>query len=204
MDMAERHEGMAAVSGARAAALAGMAAPVVFFVGVTLSTYLSRDFLEAHGWTFTDHGDVPWPSGTALAEHGWITNATFAVTGLLLLAFVGALRREFRRRRSGRVASGLLIAMGAAVTALTFNTDLAVFGNTDGAPETWHGWLHGIAFVVLGLTSLTAFFAAALAFRGNPHWHWFTPVSAAAGVGVIVFGWFELAALNLWRLATRG
>jgi hypothetical protein len=216
MDAVERHIEARTIGGARAAALAGMAAPAVFAAGVTLATYLARGFLDRHGWTVTDHGGVPWPSGTALAEHGWIQSANFAVTGLLLLACVGALRRERGRQRSARVASALLGGVALAVTLLAFNTDLAAFGD-GGSPETWHGWTHGIAFVALVLTSFAAFPAAALAFRGDPRWPGFAAFSAAVAVGVpaalfalgdvgfyvylaLVLSWFEAAAIRLWRL----
>lgn len=198
----------------RIAALAGIAAPLIFWAGIVLATWLAWDFLHAQGWSVLDQGNVPWPSGTALAEHGWVQSANFALTGTLLFLFVRALRREFRRPVAGRVAGTLLTVLAVALALSAFNTDRA-FGD---APRTWNGWVHALAFLTIMLSSLIGMIATALALRGNERWRGF-PVGAV-GVALLVplglaipggagfyvfllalFGWFELAALRFWSLA---
>src|SRR5919106_1751446 len=169
----------------RIAALAGIAAPLIFLAGIILATWLAWDYLHARGWSVLDQGDVPWPSGTALAEHGWVQSANFALTGTLLFLFVRTMRREFRRPIAGRIAGTLL-------------TVLAVFA--------------------IMLSSLIGMPATALALRGNERWRGFPlgavcvalliPVGLAipGGAGfylflLALFGWFELAALRLWKLS---
>jgi hypothetical protein len=159
-------------------------------------------------------GDVPWPSGTALAEHGWIQSANFALSGTLLFVFVRALRREFRRPVSGRIAGALLTVLAVALALSAFNTDFGTFGE---GPETWNGWIHVLAFVVLMFSAITGMAATAVALRGNPGWRAFPlaallvaafiPVSFVIpggagfyGLLLLLFGWFELAALRLWKL----
>lgn len=197
----------------RVAAGAGIAAPLIFWAGITLATWLGSDFLRAHGWSLWEPGDS-WPSATALAEHGWIQSATFALTGTLLFVFIRAFRREFRRPRAGRIAGALLTVLAVALALSAFNTDFGTFGE---GPETWNGWIHDLAFVAVALSAITGMAATALALRGNERWRGF-PVSAGlvallipvslsipGGAGsygflLLLFGWFEFAALRFWRL----
>ena len=200
----------------RIAALAGIAAPLIFLAGIILATWLAWDYLHARGWSVLDQGDVPWPSGTALAEHGWVQSANFALTGTLLFLFVRTMRREFRRRIAGRIAGTLLTVLAVALALSAFNTDRA-FGD---APSTWNGWVHALAFFAIMLSSLIGMPATALALRGNERWRGFPlgavcvalliPVGFAipGGAGfylflLALFGWFELAALRLWKLSRR-
>lgn len=197
----------------RVAAGAGIAAPLIFWAGIILATWLGSDFLRAHGWSLWEPGDS-WPSATALAEHGWIQSANFALTGTLLLVFIRAFRGEFRRPLAGRIAGTLLTVLAVALALSAFNTD---FGTFVEGPETWNGWIHDLAFVAVALSAITGMAATALALRGNERWRGFPlaaglvalliPVSlfipggaGSYGFLLLLFGWFEFAALRFWRL----
>jgi len=60
---------------------------------------------------------------------------------------------------------------------------------TGGQPETWHGWLHAIAFlliIAMGVLAPMAM-AMALAARGDSSWRPTAPVSLATAVLFVVF-----------------
>lgn len=149
----------------RTAALAGLALGPVFLAVVALATVLQRDLLAELGWTFTDHGDVPYPSATATGALGFVQTANFVVGGLLAGVFVLGFRRELRGRVAAPVATAALWGYVAAFLLSTFPTDLG----TD-MPVTWHGWLHAIAFLLLHLSLLVMLPATWLALRSNPDW----------------------------------
>ena len=196
----------------RLGALAGMVAPAIFFAGVVLATWLGWDYLHNHGWELTDHGNVPWPSGTALAEHGWVQSANFAVTGLLLLGFVTAWRRELPRTTAARAAGALLTVLAVALALSAFNTD----PNFGEAPQTWHGTVHLLAFIAFAIASVTGMLATFVALRHDPEWRGVGRLALVAtvvgpasipfgGPGfyvylLVLFGWFAFAGARLWRL----
>ena len=72
----------------RLAAVAGIIAGPLFLVTIVLLTWAEYGFLRSSGWTVLDANDVPWPSGLAVSQVGWIQILNFAVTGALLLVFV--------------------------------------------------------------------------------------------------------------------
>lgn len=204
----------------RVAGRAGMLAPVVFLTGVTLITWAEYEFMSGLGWTITDHGDSAWPSGLAQGPHGWAQIANFALTGILLLTFFIALRKEFRNKRSRRAASALLLLLGAGFVLAAFPEDGPPFGE----PQTLFGILHGIGFIAIVLASFGAPLATAFALRGDERWRGYPFLSALAAVAIFVFmfllvfllevattigiygfflclfGWIELVAFRFWRL----
>lgn len=208
----------------RVAALAGLVAPVLFASALIIITWAEHDFVRGLGWTPTDHGDSAWPSGLAQGPHGWAQMANFAVTGLLLLVFVAALRAELRHRRSRRVAVTLLSLLAVGFVLAAFPEDGPPFGE----PRTWAGYLHALGFVAIALTSFTAPLATGLALRGNERWRGYPALSFAAAAAIFVFmfvlvfalevattlglygffvvllGWFALMAMRLWRLERAG
>ena len=197
----------------RAAALAGVVAGPLFLLTVVLLSWWQYDYLRSVGWTVLDAGDVPWPSGLALADHGWIQMLNFAVAGVLLFVFTRALPHQLPDRRSARIAAALMTVMAVALVASAAPTD-EDFGAD---PSTWHGWTHGLAFVVLVLCSVVTPLVLARALRGVPGWRPFAPLSVAvAGLCVVslavpsqlgfyaflvlVFGWFTALAARFYRL----
>jgi hypothetical protein len=198
----------------RLGAIAGMTAGALFLATVTLLTWLRYDYLHSLGWTISDDGQVPWPSSLALGDHGWAQIANFAITGLLLLLFVRALRHHLPERTSASVASTLMTMMALAMIALAAPTD-PKFG---AEPSTWHGWTHGIAFVVVVVGSIITPAVTARALRRDERWRPLARVSLAVPVLglaclavpsqigfyaflVILFGWFAVLAARLYRLS---
>jgi Na+-transporting NADH:ubiquinone oxidoreductase subunit NqrB len=56
-----------------------------------------------------------------------------------------------------------------------------------GNPETWNGWVHGIAFLLIIATGVLAPLTMALVVRGFASWRPITVVSLAASVLFVVF-----------------
>jgi uncharacterized protein DUF998 len=118
----------------RAGAIAGALAPFVFLLATVGISWLENDFMERLGW------DV-WPSGLALGPHGWLQIVNFIGLGILLIAFALAVRAVPPRNRWVRVAPVLLALAGVAAVMLAFRTD------PPDRDETWHGILHGAAYL---------------------------------------------------------
>lgn len=199
----------------RLAAIAGMVAGPLFIATVTLLSWLQYDYLRSLGWTVLDDNQVPWPSSLALSDHGWAQVLNFAVTGLLLLVFVRALRHQLPDRPSARAASILMTVMAVAMIASAAPTDREF----DAEPSTWHGWTHGIAFVIIVLGSIVTPAVTARALRRNERWRPLARISLAVSILAIVclavpsqigfyaflailFGWFAGLAARFHRLST--
>jgi hypothetical protein len=198
---------------ARLAAIAGMVAGPLFLATVVVLSWLRYDFLRSLGWTILDEHNVPWPSGLALGGNGWAQMVNFAVTGLLLLVFVRALRHELPHRRSARVAAALMTVMAVALVTSAAPTDR----DFTAEPSTWHGWTHGISFITIVLCSVLTPLVTSRALRGDPRWRPMAAVSLAVAlicplslfvpsqVGfylflIILFGWFTALAMRFSRL----
>jgi Protein of unknown function (DUF998) len=119
----------------RPGTLAGAVAPYLFLLGAVGISRLEEDFMDALGWEV-------WPSGLALGPHGWLQTANFVVFGLLLIAFAWAVAAIPARRSAMTAAPVLLALAGVAATMLAFETD------PPDADETWHGIVHGIAYLI--------------------------------------------------------
>jgi chromate transport protein ChrA len=197
----------------RLAAAAGIAAGPLFLSAVALLTWLRYDYLRSLGWSIMEENDVPWPSGLALGGSGWAQMLNFALSGLLLLVFILALRHELPHRRSSRVASTLMTVMAVAMVASAAPTDR----DFSASPSTWHGWTHGISFIVIVLLSVLTPLLTARALRGDPRWRPMAAVSLVVAltcalslfvpsqVGfylflTTLFGWFTALAVRFSRL----
>ncbi|TMQ89742.1 DUF998 domain-containing protein [Actinomadura soli] len=124
----------------------------------------------------------------ALGEHGWIQTANFLVSGVLVLASAIGLRRVMAPGTAGRTWGTRLIAVYGVslVWAGVFPTDpMDGFpaGTPAGAGEvSWHGMLHNLAPVGMGLALSAAclVFARRFAREGNRGWTICSVVAAAA------------------------
>jgi hypothetical protein len=141
----------------RAGAIAGALAPFVFLLGTIAISWLEESFMERLGWEV-------WPSGLALGPHGWLQTANFIILGVLLIAFGLGVSAVPAQRRWTRAAPVLLGIAGIAAVMLVFETD------PPDRDETWHGLVHGWAYV-------TWLFALVLSYpftwwrvRGHPAW----------------------------------
>jgi Protein of unknown function (DUF998) len=169
----------------RIGALAGLVAGPFFLASVALNTWASLDYLHSLGWEFVGGEEVPWPSSLARGPYGWVQVATFVITGLLVIVVAAALRGVLPRGRTGTLAVALLGLLGAALMLAAFRVDVPML--TGGEPQTWNGWLHGIAFLLIIATGVLAPLAMALAVRKDRSWRPTMLVSLAAAVLFIVF-----------------
>jgi Protein of unknown function (DUF998) len=128
---------------------------------------------------------VPWPSSLARGPYGWAQIATFVITGLLIVIFAVAVRDQVPQRRASGFAVVLPALLGVALILAAFRVDTPML--TGGNPVTWHGWVHGIAFLLIIATGVLAPLAMALAVRSDAGWRPIAVVSLAASALFIVF-----------------
>jgi hypothetical protein len=199
----------------RVAGLAGLAVAPTYAFFVVVVTALEWDYLHDLGWSVTGEYDLPYPSVLARGDVGVLMMLNFAVVGVLIATFARGLRREFRHRVSGWVAT---VALGlCAVAALL---DVAPTG-LEGEAASWHDTMHAIGFLLIVVASMVAMVSSALALRGNDDWRgwrWlgWTPLLLVAVVlagaaipgelGLLLFlvlmlGWFSVMGAHLASLA---
>jgi len=150
---------------------------LVFGVIVTMLTFLEYDFMIGLGWDPVHSSDVPWPS--ALGPYGYFQVANFVFFGGCLISFGLGLRRGVRASgRSSRVGPALVIVAGIAMLLLGFKAD----PRTSGLPQSWHGWIHALAFVVVALAILAAFFVLWPRLKRDPLWSGYGSYTLISGV----------------------
>ncbi|TDB88648.1 DUF998 domain-containing protein [Actinomadura sp. 7K534] len=129
----------------------------------------------------------------ALGEHGWLQTANFLLCGALVAASAAGMRRVLEPGTMGRTwGTALIAAYGVSlVWAGVFPTDPAE-GFPAGTPAgigdaSWHGMLHNLAPVGMGLALSAAcvVFARRFAREGRLGW---TLYSAAAPAAYLVLG----------------
>lgn len=152
------------------------------------------DFLHERGWRLFDHGDVTWPSGTALGPWGFLQVLNFLVLGVSLLSLAVVLHRTVDVRR--KVGSWLVGLMGIALLLSAFRIDEpTAFGGEGGSPETWNGVVHGIAFFLLLIATLLSMIVLGLQLRRDPRWSDLGRISFAAAIG-LPLAFIGVGALN--------
>jgi Protein of unknown function (DUF998) len=111
----------------------------------------------------------------ALSNQGWEQIANFLVCGSLIIAFAVGLRRIWRTGRAS-VWGPLLIGLFGLglVIAGVFVTDpgggYPPGAPVNGAPQTWHGWFHGInGLLLFNVVLPAACFVLARRFAADPH-----------------------------------
>jgi len=179
-DAAEKGEALR-----RAGAIAGLAAGPFFLISVGLSSWASIDYLHRLGWEFVGGEQVPWPSSLARGPYGWAQVATFVITGLLIMLLAIAMRDQLPRKRASGVAVLLLALLGVALLLAAFRVDTPMLSG--GNPDTWHGWIHGIAFLLIIATGVLAPLTMALAVRRDPGWRPIAVLSLATSALFVVF-----------------
>jgi hypothetical protein len=165
--------------------VAGLVAGPFFLISVGLNTWASIDYLQSLGWEFVGGEQVPWPSSLARGPYGWAQVATFVVTGLLIVVLAIAVRDQLPRRRASSFAVMLLVLLGVALILAAFRVDTPMLRG--GSANTWHGWIHGIAFLLIIATGVLAPLTTALAVRRDPGWRPIAVVSVAASALFVVF-----------------
>jgi hypothetical protein len=169
----------------RAGVVAGILAAPFFLVSVGMNTWASLGYLHQLGWEFVGGKQVPWPSSLARGPYRWAQVATFVIAGLLIVVLAVAVRDQLPRRRVSGFAVVLLALLGVAPIFAAFRVDVPMLSG--GSPSTWHGWIHGIAFLLIIAMGVLTPVAMALAVRGDPRWRPIPVVSLAASALFVVF-----------------
>ena len=193
------------------AARAGMIGPLFFGIVLTTLTILKYDFLLSLGWHPLKDPTFDWPSGLALGKHGWIMTLTFLASGFMLTLFASGLRLSLPPVPQSRFAAFGLALAGLALAGLAFTTDPTIRAT----PATWHGRLHDLSFVLLGVTLMPSMLLLGFAFLQDAYWKnwsfytWGTVVFALPafwlkGAAFYIFMasvlvWSEGTALRLYR-----
>ncbi len=183
--------------------------PVLFAGVLIILTFVEYDFLRSLGWHPINDPTFDWPSGLALGNYGWVMTATFIISGILMALLAARLFLELKPGPASRLGATLFVFAGLALTALAFTTDPTIRDT----PATWHGRLHDLSFVLLGLTLFPAMIMLGFAFRQNDKWKnlslytWLTlvlaaPAFALKGAAFYIFlfailAWNEVVALRL-------
>ena len=140
--------------------------PVLFAVMLAALTIVEYDFLLSLGWHPIDDPTFDWPSGLALGKFGWVMTATFIISGLIMTLFGYRLFLDLKPTRASRIGATLMALAGLCLAALAFTTDPTIRDY----PSTWHGRLHDLSFVLLGLTLFPAMIVLGFAFRTDERW----------------------------------
>ncbi len=183
--------------------------PILFTTVITTLTIIKYDFLLGLGWHPLNDPTFDWPSGLALGKYGFVMTATFIISGLLIAALALRLKADLKPAATSQAGSLLLALSGLALASLAFTTDPTIRDT----PATWHGILHDLSFVLLGLTLFPAMIVLGFAFRTDSFWKtlslytWLTlafaiPAFILKGAAFYVFLfsillWMEILA---WRL----
>ncbi len=191
------------------AARAGIIGPLLFACVLITLTLLKYKFLLSLGWDPIHAPTFDWPSGLALGNYGWIMTLTFLLSGFMLALFASGLRLSLPPSRITFFATVALTCAGLALAGLAFTTDPTIRST----PATWHGRLHDLSFVLLGLSLMPAMILLGFVFRQVEQWRsltrytWLTAFCAVPTFGLkgaafyifllLVLIWSEVVA---WRL----
>lgn len=141
-------------------------APILFAAVVTTLTIVKYDFLLSLGWHPLNAPTFDWPSGLAFGKYGWMMTATFIISGLLISALALRLKADLIPAATSQAGSTLLALSGLFLASLAFTADPTIRTT----PATWHGILHDLSFVLLGLTLFPAMIVLGFAFRETGSW----------------------------------
>ncbi len=193
------------------AAVAGVLSPLLFAIVLLTLTIFEYPFMRSLGWDPLMHPTFDWPSGLALRPLGWIMTSTFIASGLLMSTFAWGLRPALDDR-NGQIGTFLLTWAGVAMMGLAFSTDRPITP----LPISWHGWLHDLSFMTLGILIIAAMIMLALSFAKRKEWKALAPVTWLIFVlaiptftikGLVFYAflvailvWNEAVAIRLWKL----
>jgi hypothetical protein len=176
--------------------------PILFTVLVILLTILQYDFLLGLGWHPIDAPTLDWPSGLSLGPYGSWMIATFILSGFILFLFAIRLHFDLEPATTSKIGSVLLAFSGLALAGLAFKTDPTL----SSISRTWHGILHDLSFVLLGLSLLASMLFLGRAFQDDSRWRGYgiyTWVTAALGIPAFflkgVAFYFFLLAILIWN-----
>lgn len=180
-----------------AAVRCGLIGPILFAVVVTTLTILKYDFLLSLGWHPVNDPTFDWPSGLALGDFGWIMTATFLLSGLMMAIFASGLRLSLPRASVTFLSTLTLTLAGLALAGLAFTTDPTIRST----PATWHGQLHDLSFVILGLTLMPAMTLLGFAFQKDERWKNLSAYTWLTVALALPTFWLKGAAFYIFMLA---
>ena len=181
------------------AARAGVLGPFLFGGVVATLTILKYDFLLLLGWDPIYAPTFDWPSGLALGEFGWIMTLTFLTSGLMLALFASGLRLSLPPSQLTFIAAFALFLAGIALAGLAFTTDPTMLA--DSTPATWHGRLHDLSFVLLGLTLMPSMLLLGFVFRKAENWKNLSAYTWITVALALPAFWIKSAAFYIFMLA---
>lgn len=179
------------------AARVGLIGPVLFGLIVAGLTGFKYDFLLSLGWHPINDPTFDWPSGLALGDFGWIMTAVFILSGLMMAIFASGLRLSLPRSRLTLIATLALAGAGLALAGLAFTTDPTIRST----PATWHGRLHDLSFVLLGLTLMPAMILLGFAFGTDARWKNLSVYTWMTAAMALPAFWLKGAGFYLFLLA---
>lgn len=144
--------------------------PILFALVLVTLTIVQYDFLRGLGWHPINDPTFDWPSGLALGPYGIVMTATFIISGLLIAILALRLKADLKPAATSQAGSVLLVLSGLALASLAFTTDPTIRST----PATWHGRLHDLSFVLLGLTLFPSMIVLGFAFQQNGSWKRFS------------------------------
>jgi Protein of unknown function (DUF998) len=202
----------------RNAALAGMIGPALFALIAAVLTLAEYGFMVGLGWDPIGASDVPWPSALALGPLGWLQVLNFVFFGLTLIVFALGLHRGVAALGRGSwIGTAFLVLAGVALVLAGFKTD----PHLSEGPQTWHGLIHGLAFILLLVSMLLSLFFWWWRLRRDPPWRGFdmyTLITAILYVVLlfvsawqwgfylflaVILAWIEVMALRLRSVAAN-
>lgn len=148
----------------RRAAICGMIGPAIFAGSLLALTAAQYDFMIGIGWRPLTDPAGAWPSGLALGPYGALQNASFIVSGVLLIIFAVGLHRGLGQ--GSKFGPALLGISGAAIALLAFETD--PIDRT--GPRSPHGLVHDASFVVFAAALLLALLFLWRRMGKEPRW----------------------------------
>jgi hypothetical protein len=194
------------------AGIVGILGPLFFGASIVVLTLAQYDFMRSLGWDPLHAPTFDWPSGLSLGPYGWLMTATFILSGAFMLLFAFGLRTTLHNH-NGKLGATLFMLAGLSMMGLAFTTDPTIRST----PATWHGRLHDLSFVLLGLTLAASMVLLGLAFRQDKRWKnlssytWITvalalPAFALKGIAfyfflAAIFLWSEIIAIRLIKTA---
>jgi hypothetical membrane protein len=144
--------------------------PIIFAIVLIALTIVQYDFMRGLGWHPINAPTFDWPSGLALGPYGIVMTATFIISGLLIALLALRLKADLNPARTSQAGSVLLILSGLFLASLAFTTDPTIRST----PATWHGRLHDLSFIALGLTLFPSMIVLGFVFRQNETWKSFS------------------------------
>ena len=184
--------------------------PILFATVLIVLTIIQYDFMRSLGWHPVNDPTFDWPSGLALGKYGFVMTTTFIISGSIMILFASRLKSDLGPALTSQTGSTLLALSGLALAGLAFTTDPTLRGT----PATWHGFLHDLSFVLLGLTLLPGMTILGFAFSQNENWGYLSrytwlsvgfaiPTFMLKGAAFYIFIfsillWNEVAAIRLY------